>query len=115
MGKSGNYCKRYFNRDWIMKMKKENIKLLIREIVKEVFNPPVLKEINMPPPEGIVEYVKPFLGAKPFIINDPHTPQKFELCIGKLPNGKLGLAIFAYRGDLAITIDWFNELYGNLL
>ena len=114
MGESRIHRKRYFDGDWII-MKKSIAKRLVKEIIKEVLNQPSLREINMPSPEEIVEYVKPFPGAKPFTIEDPHGPQKFELCVGKLPNGKLGLAILAYRGDLAITVEWFNELYGNSL
>ncbi len=95
-------------------MKKSNVKSLIKEIVKEIFSKE-LNEIYMPAPEHIVEYVKPFPGAKAFTIEDSHGPQKFEVCVGKLGNGKLGLAMYAYRGDFAITMEWFNELYGNSL
>ncbi len=76
----------------------------------------IFQEVYMPSPEGIVEYVKPLPGAKPFVLNTAHEgPQKFELCVGKLPNGKNGLAVYAYRGDFAITVEHFNDVYGSLL
>lgn len=76
----------------------------------------MFQEAFMPSPEDIVEYVKPMPGAKPFTLNTPNEgPQKFEFCIGKLPTGKTGVAVYAYRGDFAISVDHFNEIYGGLL
>jgi hypothetical protein len=218
MGESGIHCKRHFNGDWIMKLRKSQLKSLIKEIVREVskddvdenwkglaaaglmgyaalhnptgqqymgrakqawtqavqrkqamnqqatqqrqFQNPTqelpsekgmnswdladkytnrnvslaqklkpatnawLKEdnaFNIDPIQGqnekpedafLVEYVRPMPKEKPFFMPWQGVKAKFEYCIGRYPNGKEDIAVYAYRGDMCYGYNAFNKLMG---
>lgn len=82
---------------------RKELKSLIREIIKEAIG----KEEGKPDEALYVEYVGQMKNETPFMLQG----EKFEYVIGKYPDGKKDIAVYAFRGDLVYGYKAFRERY----
>ena len=80
-------------------MDKKEFKKFLRECISEV----LIENLGEDP--GYVEYLKPMNGEEPFMMNG----QKFEYCWAKYPNGKTDVGVYAYAGDMCLSLNSFKQ------
>lgn len=58
-----------------------------------------------------VEYIGPWPGEEPFMLQTPSGVSKFEYCKAKYPSGKTDLGVYSYRGDMCYGYNYFRKAH----
>lgn len=58
-----------------------------------------------------VQYVGPYGQEKPFTLRTPNGQEKFEYCMGRYPDGRKDIAVYAYRGDICYGYSAFKKMH----
>ncbi len=59
-----------------------------------------------------VEYVGQMPSEKPFMLRTPEGNAKFEYVKAKYPDGKVDIAVYAFRGDMVYGYSFFRKMMG---